>query len=87
MNGPRNPKAYARGQANRSAIRAVILEHVRRFPLARPLSGEQLRAHFPHLALSTIYWHLEQIRTEAQMQQPESIGIVPIHSVALSGAN
>ena len=64
----RNKVAYARGQAIRAEIRAYLLEHARRHPLGRGLTAWEIQAHLRplgvHLATSTIYWHLEQIRSE-----------------------
>ena len=64
----RNKVAYARGQAIRAEIRAYLLEHARRHPLGRGLTAWEIQAHLRplgvHLATSTIYWHLEQIRAE-----------------------
>jgi hypothetical protein len=62
----RNPQAVERGQAHREQIKAVMLEHVRRYPLRRPLTGKELQARFPHLALSTVLWHVAEIRAEAE---------------------
>jgi len=59
---PRNRDAFERGQEHRRQIRAVMLDHALRHPLSRPLTGEQIRAQFPYMALSTIYWHMSQIR-------------------------
>ena len=66
--GPRNRVAWKRGQRAREAIRAALLEHARRHPLGRSLTAWEIQMHLRprgiHLATSTIYWHLEQIRAE-----------------------
>ncbi|HEX5461064.1 MAG TPA: hypothetical protein VFX20_13955 [Steroidobacteraceae bacterium] len=69
---PRNREAFAIGRQRRDLIRALLLERAARFPLARPLTGEQirqvLRRHGVHLAVTTIRWHVEQIRVEADRE-------------------
>jgi len=42
-----------------------MLEHARRNPL-RPISGKELRARFPHLGRSTVYWYMVRVREDAQ---------------------
>ena len=69
----RNKLAYRQGQSNREQIKAFMLEHSRRHPLARPLSGKALKAHFPHLALSTIYWHVDAIREGADREAADTL--------------
>jgi hypothetical protein len=66
MSQPRDLTGHQRGQAHRTAIRQVMLEHARRHPLRKPLSGKQIQAHLPHLALSTILWHVAAIHAEAE---------------------
>ena len=68
MSGPRNRVAFERGQRAREAIRQLLLEHAHRYPLGRSLTAWEIQAHLRplgvHIATSTIYWHLEQIRAE-----------------------
>jgi hypothetical protein len=68
MSGPRNRAAHARGQEHREQIKTAMLEHARRHPLAKPLSGAQLQAQFPHLGISTVFWHMSQIRAQADAE-------------------
>ncbi len=65
---PRDIAGHERGQAHRDAIRAMMLEHVRQHPLRRPLTGKQIQANLPHLALSTILWHVAAIHAEAEAE-------------------
>jgi hypothetical protein len=58
-----DPKAIARGHAHRDQIRALMFEHARRYPLARPLTGKQIAKHV-ELGLSTIYLYMDEIRRE-----------------------
>jgi hypothetical protein len=62
---PRNRRAFEAAQEHRRQIRAVMLDHALRHPLSRPLTGEQVQALFPRLALSTVFWHMSEIRREA----------------------
>jgi hypothetical protein len=64
----RNLAGQERGKAHREQIRAAMLDHVKRHPLAKPLSGKALHAQFPHLAISSILWHVAAIRAEADAQ-------------------
>lgn len=73
---PRNREAFAIGRRRRDLIRALMLERAARFPLARPLTGEQLRQELRirgvYLAVTTIRWHVEQIRAEADREAASS---------------
>lgn len=70
MSGPRNLLGHERGQAHREQIKAVMLDHVRRHPLAKPLSAKQLQDRLPALGLglSTIAWHVAEIRRQANAE-------------------
>jgi hypothetical protein len=72
--GPRNRVAWERGQRAREAIRQLLLEYSQRYPLGRSLTAWEIQAHLRplgiHLATSTIYWHLQQIRAEVD-EPPE----------------
>jgi hypothetical protein len=63
----RNPQAVERGQAHREQIKAAMLEHVRRYPLRRPLTGKELQARFPHLALSSATFQVDRCFVEEAM--------------------
>jgi hypothetical protein len=65
---PRDLMGHQRGQAHRAAIRELMLEHARRHPLRKPLSGKQIQTKLPHLALSTILWHVAAIHAEAEIE-------------------
>jgi hypothetical protein len=80
--GPRNRPAFQAGQRAREAIRRLMLEHARLHPLARPLTGKELRhglrtGHGISLAPSTVYWHIEQIRREAESERWNSSNSLP----------
>ena len=62
MSGPRNREKFEKGQQRTEQIRALMLEHAQRFPLARQLTAAQIQDHVPELALSTIYWHMDRVR-------------------------
>ena len=68
MSGPRNRVAWERGQRAREAIRQILLEYSQHRPLGRSLTAWEIQAHLRllgvHLATSTIYWHVQQIRAE-----------------------
>jgi hypothetical protein len=68
VSGPRNPKAVARKAAQLEQVRAVMLEHARKHPLRRPLSGKELQARFPYLALSTLLGYVAEIYDEAEAE-------------------
>jgi hypothetical protein len=65
VTGPRNRQAFERGQEHRAQIKALILDHNRRKPLARPLTAKALHALYPHIKPSTIAWHLSELRYAA----------------------
>ena len=67
---PRNPRAVEAGLEHRQQIRAAMLDHGRRHPLSRPLTGEQMQALFPNLSLSTIYWHMGAIAGRLRPRRP-----------------
>lgn len=52
----------------REQIRAEMLERARLHPLARPMSAKELQAGHPDWPLSTIYWHMDRIRAEAELE-------------------
>ena len=68
--GPRNRKAYERGQRARARVRELMSAHAARYPFS-PLPGWKLREILRHegieLALSTVLWHVAQIRLESEM--------------------
>ena len=70
--GPRNRKAFASGQRHRELIRQILIQHAERSPLARPLTGKELQGMLAHrgihLALSTVCWHVQQIRLAADLE-------------------
>lgn len=68
MSDPRNRQAYERGQEHRTAIKAFLLDWARRYPLRRSPTGKVLQARFPSLALSTVLWHVAEIRAEAEAE-------------------
>jgi hypothetical protein len=72
MSQPRDLIGYQRGRAHRAAIREMMLEHARLYPLRKPLSGKQIQGRllFESLALSTVLWHMAQIRAEAEACEP-----------------
>jgi hypothetical protein len=61
----RNRQAFERGREHRQQIKALLLAHARQHPLVH-LTGKQVQEHFPHLALSTIWSHMAEIRREAE---------------------
>ena len=69
---PRNRTAAARGARTRELIRQAMLAHAVEHPLGRPLTGKQLqialRARGIYLALSTILWHVQRIRLQADIE-------------------
>ncbi|HZT01474.1 MAG TPA: hypothetical protein VFA39_04330 [Steroidobacteraceae bacterium] len=73
---PRNRRAFAIGQQRREFIRQLMLERAQRFPLAKPLTGEQIRERLrrrgQYLAISTVHWHVERIRLEADQAAAET---------------
>jgi hypothetical protein len=64
----RNAVGIERSQEDREAIRTLMRDHMRYSPLRKPLSGKQIRPHLPHLALSTILWHMAAIHAEAEAE-------------------
>jgi hypothetical protein len=62
---PRNRQAFERGQEHRAQIKALMLDHARRNPLARPLTAKELQGLYPCLKPSTIAWHVAELRYEA----------------------
>ena len=69
MSGPpRNPRAVARAQRERAAIRAVWLDLVQREPFERH-TAKDIARHLPFkLSRSTIYWHMQRISLEARLE-------------------
>ena len=69
MSFPRNKESHERGMHRRGLIREIMLDHAREHPLAKPLTGEEIRRRLlsvgHQLAVSTILWHVEGIRREA----------------------
>jgi hypothetical protein len=67
----RNRVAYERGQAIRTAVREILLEHAREHPLGRPLTGKDVKQRLSsagyRLALSTTLWHMDRVRLEAEL--------------------
>jgi hypothetical protein len=61
----RNPKAVQRSRREREEIRRVWLDLETRWPFERHTAKDIARRLPFRLALSTIYWHMEQIRIEA----------------------
>jgi hypothetical protein len=68
VSGPRNRIAFERGQRAREAIRQLLIEYSQRYPLGRSMAAWEIQMHLRplgiRLATSTIYWHLQQIRSE-----------------------
>jgi hypothetical protein len=73
MSGPRDKQAYLRGRAYREQIRAAMLEHAQRHPLARPLTWEQIQVVVPTLKRATIYWRVAAIRREQRLSELDKI--------------
>ena len=62
---PRNRRSFARGQALRAEIRALLEQHP---PLLPPLTAKVIRARLsvrPQPELRTVQWHLQAIRASA----------------------
>lgn len=76
MSAPRNRRAFERGQRRRALIRSIMLDHAREYPLAKPLTGEQIRARLrtrgQYLEVSSILWHVARIRLEADLAALEA---------------
>jgi hypothetical protein len=69
MTGPRNRIAYARGQAIRAEIRAILEQHP---PLAPPLTAKAISARLtyrPALSERCIRWHAAAIRTQYELAE------------------
>jgi hypothetical protein len=65
---PRNRKAVRRALRERAEIRRVWLELVNAEPFERR-TAKAIARHLPFkLARSTIYWHMQQIRLEAELE-------------------
>jgi hypothetical protein len=65
---PRDPKAVARALRERAQIRHVWLDLVQREPFERH-TAKDIARHLPFkLARSTIYWHMQRIRLEAELE-------------------
>jgi hypothetical protein len=70
MSGPRNREAFARGQALRAEICAMLEA---RPPLARPLTARAIRSRLacrPLPSLRTVQWHLQAIWDRADSLRP-----------------
>jgi hypothetical protein len=61
----RNRHAFERGQEHRAQLKAIMLDHQRCKPLARPLTAKELHARYPFIKPSTIAWHVAELRYEA----------------------
>jgi hypothetical protein len=61
----RNRQAVERSQRERAEIRRVWLNLVQRWPFERWTAKDISRRLNFTLALSTVYWHMEQIRLAA----------------------
>jgi hypothetical protein len=68
VTGPRNPRAVARGLRERAEIRRVWLELVRAEPFERHTAKDIAKRLPFKLARSTIYWHMQRISVEAQLE-------------------
>jgi len=67
MSGPRNLRAYKRGQRLRAEIRFILEQ---RPPLARPLSAKEIAVLLrcrPQPSVRTIQWHIAAVRREAEL--------------------
>ena len=68
----RNKAAAARGARTREAIRQIMIQHATRNPIARPLTAKEIQWHLKgrgvYLALSTVAWHVQQIRLAADLE-------------------
>jgi hypothetical protein len=72
VSGPRDPKAVENSRRERAEIRRVWLELVQRNPFRR-VTADLIRSHLPfQLARSTVYWHMEAIRAEAELERCNS---------------
>ncbi len=73
---PRNRPAAARGARHREAIRQILLQHVARTPLGRPLTAKQVQALLGRrgirLGLSTVGWHIAHVRLEDELRSLEA---------------
>jgi hypothetical protein len=65
---PRNRKAVRRAERERAEIRRIWLELVQAEPFERH-THKDIAKHLPFkLARSTIYWHMQRIRLEAELE-------------------
>jgi hypothetical protein len=63
VSGPRNRQAFARGQALRAEIRALLEQHPK---LATPLTAREILARLSRRTSErTVQWHMRAIRDEA----------------------
>ncbi len=73
--GPRNRRAAARGARHRELIRQILLQHVERTPLGRPLTAKQVQELLGRrgiaLGLSTVGWHIAHVRLEDELRSLE----------------
>jgi hypothetical protein len=68
VTGPRNVKAFRRGQALRGEIRALLEQQP---PLAPPLAAKDILRRLtrrPLPAERTVRWHVAQIRLQAELE-------------------
>jgi hypothetical protein len=71
--GPRNPRAFARGQHIRAEIRSILEAHP---PLLPPLSAKAVRARLtvrPLPSVRTVQWHMSVIRTDAILAEANTL--------------
>jgi len=68
MSGPRNLRAYKRGQRLRAEIRNILASHP---PLLPPLSARDILKRIRRRPLPserTVCWHVTQIRLQAEIE-------------------
>jgi hypothetical protein len=74
VTGPRNARSVARAQRQRAEIRRVWLELVQLQPFERH-THKDIAKHLPfRLSRSTIYWHMQRIRLEAELEAMTATG-------------
>lgn len=70
---PRNRVGHAEGQRRREVIKQVMLEWARRWPLCWPLTAAEMCVELQrrgiYLSVSTVTWHMEAIRAEADRER------------------
>jgi hypothetical protein len=73
MSGPRNPRAFARGQRIRAEIRSILESHN---PLLPPLTAKHVLARLtcrPLPSARTVQWHIAAIRLTAIIDEANTL--------------